>query len=131
MVVRPITVPVGADWRVRGNCRNLKDPDVMTPDPADYRSIAKAKTICGGCPVKDVCLDAAIQRDERFGIWGGLTPAERGVASTMKGRAVHAATRKCRYCNMRRPAGLVVNRQCRSCAVARSLPPSRRPAVAA
>ncbi|WP_435882343.1 WhiB family transcriptional regulator [Streptomyces kronopolitis] len=36
-----------------------------------------AKTACLGCSVRPDCLRAAIDNDERFGIWGGLTPDER------------------------------------------------------
>lgn len=39
----------------------------------------KAKQICAICPVQTKCLDHANQNDETFGIWGGLTPKERGV----------------------------------------------------
>lgn len=37
----------------------------------------EAKAMCHTCPVAAHCLVAAILRDERFGIWGGLSPADR------------------------------------------------------
>jgi WhiB family redox-sensing transcriptional regulator len=36
-----------------------------------------AKRVCLSCPVKQECLDYALERDEPFGIWGGLTARER------------------------------------------------------
>jgi WhiB family redox-sensing transcriptional regulator len=38
---------------------------------------AAGKAICAGCPVRLDCLDYALERDERFGIWGGLNEDER------------------------------------------------------
>ncbi len=36
-----------------------------------------AKRICAGCAVTAECLDAAIERRETHGIWGGLNEIER------------------------------------------------------
>jgi hypothetical protein len=36
----------------------------------------QARNICAGCPVKQPCLQDG--QHEVFGMWGGLTPAERG-----------------------------------------------------
>lgn len=38
-----------------------------------------AKAVCRRCPVREECLDAALERDELFGIWGGLSRAERAA----------------------------------------------------
>lgn len=35
------------------------------------------KTICSSCPITNRCLEVAIANDEKFGVWGGLTPEER------------------------------------------------------
>jgi hypothetical protein len=32
---------------------------------------------CVGCPVRQQCLDYALARNERFGIWGGLSYRQR------------------------------------------------------
>lgn len=82
------TAAVGRGWRDRGACRYLPDPDVMfplgvddnpprRPGDAQQAAIDKAKTVCGRCHVTADCLAAAIARDERWGIWGGLTTTER------------------------------------------------------
>lgn len=36
-----------------------------------------AKKLCQGCPLVLECLEYAIDNEESFGIWGGLTPRER------------------------------------------------------
>ena len=45
----------------------------------DEEVIAFARGICAGCDVRQQCLDVAMSRNEKFGIWGGLTPDERKV----------------------------------------------------
>jgi WhiB family redox-sensing transcriptional regulator len=32
---------------------------------------------CAKCDVRERCLEFALNNEERFGVWGGLTPAER------------------------------------------------------
>ncbi|RSO40141.1 hypothetical protein DMH15_16100 [Streptomyces sp. WAC 06725] len=36
-----------------------------------------AATVCATCPLIEACLTAALDAEERFGVWGGLTPTER------------------------------------------------------
>lgn len=51
------------------------------PDKAELA--AKAKTICRVCPLREECVDAALEEETgtlvygRFGIRGGLEPIER------------------------------------------------------
>jgi len=35
------------------------------------QGIAEAKALCGGCPVRNKCLDGALSRQEPCGVWGG------------------------------------------------------------
>ncbi len=51
------------------------DPDLWFPDVSDTSRIAKS--LCAGCPVTAECLESALARDERFGVWGGMTVSER------------------------------------------------------
>ncbi len=37
----------------------------------DTYDIAKAKHICGTCPVRSECLAGALERREPLGVWGG------------------------------------------------------------
>jgi len=58
-------------WRLPGEpaCSGA-DPDLFFPER--WESGDAAEAICAGCPVRRCCLDGAIDRGERFGIWGGV-----------------------------------------------------------
>jgi WhiB family redox-sensing transcriptional regulator len=69
------------DWRAQAACAG-RDTDLFYG--ADGRTgpranETRAKRICGRCPVITECLTWAIRTGEPWGIWGGRTPAERGV----------------------------------------------------
>lgn len=44
---------------------------------ADVYAQQRAKDVCRTCPVRDACLQWAIDAGENNGIWGGLTPLQR------------------------------------------------------
>ena len=45
--------------------------------PEKGGSTREAKKVCRGCEVRAECLEYALEHDERFGIWGGLSERER------------------------------------------------------
>lgn len=45
--------------------------------PGEGRVDREAKKICESCEVRSECLQYALENDERFGIWGGLSERER------------------------------------------------------
>ena len=45
--------------------------------PERGSSTIKAKAICAECKVREECLEFAVVRKERFGIWGGKFERER------------------------------------------------------
>ena len=62
----------------------MTTPCAQQPDlwfSEDRHSIKRAKAICGGCPVRLECLKVALDGNEAFGIFGGLTPVERARLS--------------------------------------------------
>lgn len=61
-------------WEHQAECRNAH-PDIFHPEQGG--SIREAKQICSQCPVIQECLDYALEHDERFGVWGGLSERER------------------------------------------------------
>ena len=71
-------------WKLAARCRD-EDPVLWFPrddDERHYDSQVRAytmtaKAICGQCPVRAQCLRYAIDVDERYGIWGGMTERER------------------------------------------------------
>ena len=62
-------------WMEDAACRGMADPDPVFYNPNGHRHAAKA--ICRGCPVRMRCLEYALEIDERFGVWGGLSTPER------------------------------------------------------
>lgn len=50
---------------------------------SDRYRVGAAKAICWKCPVRLLCLDAAMRNDEKHGIWGGLTEAERRTVTAL------------------------------------------------
>ncbi len=65
-----------ADWEAHGVCRGL-DPDLFFPGRGDVAGMAAAKAVCALCPVAGACLEAALARPEKWGVWGGTSEAER------------------------------------------------------
>ncbi len=61
-------------WQTDALCAQT-DPEAFFPEKGG--STRDAKRICTTCEVKGQCLDYALQNDERFGIWGGLSERER------------------------------------------------------
>jgi WhiB family redox-sensing transcriptional regulator len=61
-------------WQERALCAQT-DPEAFFPEKGG--STREAKKICEVCPVREQCLAYALEHDERFGIWGGLSERER------------------------------------------------------
>jgi hypothetical protein len=66
---------------LRPDCSDAGSWLWLCNDPADRR---QAAAMCTDCPVFDPCGQAAEERDERFGVWGGvdrtITPGRKKVA---------------------------------------------------
>jgi WhiB family transcriptional regulator, redox-sensing transcriptional regulator len=73
-------IEYAANWRAASACLNT-DPDVFFPvavgTATASKQTARALRICHGCPVRQQCLDFAMQSGEKDGIWGGTTPEQR------------------------------------------------------
>lgn len=61
-------------WREDALCAQT-DPEAFFPEKGDENTTAKR--VCGRCTVRSQCLACALDGDERFGVWGGLTTRER------------------------------------------------------
>ncbi|MEU6312249.1 WhiB family transcriptional regulator [Streptomyces sp. NPDC047014] len=67
-------------WHARGKCHDLTPTEadrLFFSAPRAHTPIAEAKTLCGACPVRQDCFTHALDNDIRWGMWGGLTEAER------------------------------------------------------
>ncbi|AZA09833.1 Transcriptional regulator WhiB2 [Corynebacterium pseudopelargi] len=65
---------VEQEWQEQALCAQT-DPEAFFPEKGG--STREAKRICSACSVRDECLEFALEHDERFGIWGGLSERER------------------------------------------------------
>jgi len=61
-------------WQERALCAQT-DPEAFFPEKGG--STREAKRVCQSCEVRRECLTYALENDERFGIWGGLSERER------------------------------------------------------
>ncbi|WP_328492229.1 WhiB family transcriptional regulator [Streptomyces sp. NBC_00414] len=66
-------------WREHAECRTV-DPDLFFPigntGPALVQ-IEDAKSVCQRCPVREECLNWALDTGQSIGVWGGRSEAER------------------------------------------------------
>ena len=61
-------------WQGDALCAQT-DPEAFFPEKGG--STRDAKKVCGACMVRSECLEYALENDERFGIWGGMSERER------------------------------------------------------
>jgi hypothetical protein len=86
------TEPLALQWQDGGLCREVADPELFFPEPAEPAHEALA--ICAACPVRSDCLDHALRTPEMFGVWGGTTQREREeLIRTLRKAEKIAATR--------------------------------------
>lgn len=57
-----------------GACRGL-DAGIFYPDDDDEAGIAKQ--VCDQCHVREACLEFALTKREKIGVWGGASERER------------------------------------------------------
>lgn len=67
------------DWRFRANCAD-EEPELFFPTgtsgPARLQ-IEEAKLVCRSCDVREKCLEWALENNQDWGVWGGLSEDER------------------------------------------------------
>ncbi|MBA2577691.1 MAG: WhiB family transcriptional regulator [Euzebyaceae bacterium] len=61
-------------WAKQAKCLQA-EPDTFFPEKGG--STREAKRICALCEVRAECLEYALENDEHFGIWGGMSERER------------------------------------------------------
>ncbi|MDA8320398.1 MAG: WhiB family transcriptional regulator [Actinomycetota bacterium] len=87
------------DWQDRAACKGEDTALFYEPDhreaPKDReRREQRACAFCGGCPVRWDCLEHAMSRPEKHGIWGGLNERDRGRLRRRRQRAALEASRQ-------------------------------------
>lgn len=68
-------------WMEDAACRGMDSSVFYYPDGerghARKRRVKVAKAICRQCPVLEECRSFALNNGEKFGVWGGMSEAER------------------------------------------------------
>lgn len=70
-----------------GLCAQV-DPEIFFPEKGG--STKDAKKVCAACIYsqgENKCLQAALEREERFGIWGGFSERERRAIKNARSKA--------------------------------------------
>ena len=73
---------VNQTWQLRAACRGPESTLFFPPSASERKEEretreSRAKIICSTCPVREPCLDYALEIREPHGIWGGLNEHER------------------------------------------------------
>lgn len=69
------------DWSL-AECQGLTNLFFTDPgEPAE-----PAREVCRACPIRDACLEYALDNYELFGVWGGLSFDERKPLLRGRGR---------------------------------------------
>ncbi|ALG85548.1 WhiB family transcriptional regulator [Gordonia phthalatica] len=72
-----LTIP-----RIELPCQSTdNDADLWFADQPSQ--LEEAKSLCRECPLQTACLDAALEREEPWGVWGGEI-LDRGVIIARK-----------------------------------------------
>lgn len=93
-----MTAPIAGQWASFALCAQV-DPDAWYPCQGEHLLAAKAKKICGQCPVQAECLELALSGADTWhgistGIWAGTTPRERAAIRRERKRAAIRRDRK-------------------------------------
>jgi DNA-binding CsgD family transcriptional regulator len=83
-------------WRAQAACRGEERPVwLWFSARGDKPTQDKARRICEACPVRQECLEYAVSRGERVGMWGGKSANTYRLAQY---RASKGFTRQCPVC---------------------------------
>ena len=79
------------DWHDTAACRLFPELDWVQPGGPDAKPDRRAaaelacRTVCAVCPVRLACATGALERRERWGIWGGLDYHDRKAVAARFG----------------------------------------------
>lgn len=94
-VLDPATPPghprdLGGPWHSEAACRSdeagLFFAPSKEPTAARLSREEAAKRVCARCPVMLECREHALAQPEPYGVWGGMTAAERRVVLARRRR---------------------------------------------
>ncbi len=81
------------EWQTKAKCREI-GTEAFYPDTRSDPVANAAKRICATCPVRDECLQWALDTGDTWAVLGGTTPEERRPLQRARG----GRTKPCRIC---------------------------------
>lgn len=72
-------------WRDDALCKDSNPKHWFPTDVGNSAAARLAKMICAQCPVSEPCLQYALDNDQRYGIWGGMSEKERRLLGRDRG----------------------------------------------
>lgn len=83
---------MNSDWRAEASCESLPPDDWFSDDRG---AIERARAVCDRCPVREPCLEYALESETDYCMYGGCTPTERrAMRDARKGRVPVRVTPK-------------------------------------
>jgi WhiB family redox-sensing transcriptional regulator len=84
------------EWQEQAACRDYDNELFFGPDHSESElekqtREMRAKAVCKTCPVAAPCLEFAMETNQKYGIWGGLTDKERASLKRRRARARRAS----------------------------------------
>ncbi len=96
VAVRSLDPSEDNPWHTLAACRRDEAGLFFAPskEPTAARLAREehAKRVCAGCPVLLSCREHALAQPEPYGVWGGLTAAERRVLLARRRRRATEST---------------------------------------
>lgn len=77
-----------SSWWDFAACRSA-DPELFFPitnTGAGRPKVTRAKAVCARCPIRQQCLDYAIDSHQSHGVWGGTSEEERRLIAARRRR---------------------------------------------
>lgn len=70
--------PPAPDW-TDAACAEVGEwaGDIWFPEVGEHND--RAKAVCAGCPIREACLTYALDTRQPYGVWAGLSTAERNA----------------------------------------------------
>lgn len=85
----------GLDWQDEAACRSYDNllffGEEGESELEKQARESRAKVVCHRCPVAEPCLEFAMETNQKYGIWGGLTDKERASLKRRRARARRAS----------------------------------------
>lgn len=84
---------IQADWIKQAACVENPQPELFFDEDSNT-SVHEAKIVCASCPVIAECRQHALDNNEPYGVWGGLTANERHRMKTKQRRTTYNTRRR-------------------------------------